>query len=105
MTSEAECREPELVVTDNSAVDAEAAIEHGLAGYNIEKASFAHGRSLAVLLKQPGTEEIAGGLLGRTSYGLFFIDLVFLPAWARGRGLGAGCWQPPRARPGGAAAR
>ena len=80
---------PELIVTDAPTAQAEAIIEDGLSGYNSEKAGFANARPLAVLLKHPGRDEIAGGLLGRTSYGLLFIDVVFIPDWARGRGIGS----------------
>ena len=43
---------------------------------------------LAVILRQAGTRAILGGLLGRTTLGLMFIDLVYLPDAARGRGVG-----------------
>ena len=33
--------------------------------------------------------EIIGGLLGRSSLGMFFLDLFYLPASLRGGGLGA----------------
>ena len=88
MTAEAGCQ-AELVVTDAPTAQAEAVIGDGLSGYNSGKAGFADACPLAVLLKHPGAEQIAGGLLGRTSYGLLFIELVFLPAWGRGRGLGS----------------
>lgn len=80
--------EPELILTDAPDARAEAAIEDGLTGYNKEQAGFANARALAVLLRHPETGQVAGGLLGRTTYGLLFIDLVFLPEWARGKGVG-----------------
>ncbi len=64
-------------------------IEDGLTSYNREKAGYSDTRPLAVLIREPGTGEIAGGLLGRTIYGLLFIDLIYLPALARGQGRGS----------------
>ncbi len=89
MVTETGWQEPEVILTDAPTAQAEAAIEDGLTGYNSEQAGFINTRPLAVLVKHSGTGEVAGGLLGRTIYGLLFIDLVFLPAWARGRGLGS----------------
>jgi GNAT superfamily N-acetyltransferase len=37
----------------------------------------------------PATGEVAGGLLGRTSLGLFFLDLFYLPEHLRGAGTGS----------------
>ena len=84
----ADC-EPQLILTDAPGADAQAAVEHGLTAFNREHAGFVDSRKLAVLLTHPGTGEVSGGLLGRTSLGLLFIDLVSLPAASRGRGIGA----------------
>jgi GNAT superfamily N-acetyltransferase len=78
-----------LALTDDPAPNAVAVIEDGLTSYNKEKAGYTDTRPLAVLILDPGTGEIAGGLLGRTTYGLLFIDLIYLPALARGQGLGS----------------
>ncbi len=80
--------EATLLLTDAPDAAAQAAIEDGLSAFNWEQAGFTNTRPLAVLIRDPSTGAVAGGLLGRTTYGLLFIDLVFLPAWARGRGLG-----------------
>jgi hypothetical protein len=37
----------------------------------------------------PDTGELAGGVLGRTSMGLFFLDLSYLPKKLRRGGLGS----------------
>jgi GNAT superfamily N-acetyltransferase len=80
---------PELLLTDAPDARSEAVIEDGLTSYNREKAGFTDTRPLAVLIQDPGTGSVSGGLLGRTTYGLLFIELVFLPAVARGQGLGS----------------
>ena len=73
-----------ISVTDAPAAEAIAVIENGLAGYNREQAGYSDSRSLAVLVSDPETHEVVGGLTGRTSLGLAFIDLVFLPQKVRG---------------------
>src|SRR5438034_86040 len=46
-------------------------------------------RPLPVVVSDPDTNEVLGGITGRTSLGLLFIDLVFLPDDLRGDGLGS----------------
>jgi len=77
-----------LTVTDTPSERAKEVIEGGLNGYNAEQAGYWDWRGLAVLVSDPGTSEVLGGLLGRTSLGLLFIDLVFLPDSLRDHGLG-----------------
>ena len=81
--------EPLLFLTDAPDGAAHAVIGEGLAGYNEEQTGLADRRPLAVLVRDPATGEIAGGLLGRTTLGLFFLDLFFLPQALRGSGLGS----------------
>ena len=78
-----------LTVTDSPSERAQAVIEKGLNGYNAEQAGYWDSRPLAVLASDPATAEVLGGFLGRTSLGLLFIDLVYLPAAVRGSGLGS----------------
>jgi GNAT superfamily N-acetyltransferase len=64
------------------------AVSDGLDAYNQEVHS-AYGRQpLAVLVRDPGTNEVIGGLTGRTSLGVLFIDMFYLPKSLRGQGLG-----------------
>jgi GNAT superfamily N-acetyltransferase len=76
----------ELRLTDTVEAESEAVIEDGLSRYNEEKAGFVDSRALAVLVRDAG--DVVGGLIGRTTLGIFFIDLIFLPDAARGQGLG-----------------
>ena len=78
------------VVTLTDAPDREAqdAIESGLGRYNAEQAGYADARPLAVLISDPDTRQVVGGLLGRTSLGLLFVDIFFVPDRLRGQGLG-----------------
>ena len=80
---------PELVLTDTPGDKAETVIETGLADYNRSQAGYTNARPLAVLVRDPQSGDILGGLLGRTTLGLLFVDLVHLPDVLRGYGLGA----------------
>ena len=79
---------PILTVTDAPDSNAEEIIEQGLARFNEDNAGYRDFRPLAVLVSDPDSKAVVGGLLGRTSLGLLFIDLVFLPARLRKHGLG-----------------
>jgi GNAT superfamily N-acetyltransferase len=78
-----------LIVTDSPAADAEAVIRDGLSDYNFSKAGYRDHRPLAILVSDPETGEVVGGLLGGTSFGLLRIDRFFLPESLRKQGLGS----------------
>ncbi|MEU2672861.1 GNAT family N-acetyltransferase [Streptomyces sp. NPDC007164] len=84
------CPEPrtELVVTDSPISADIAVISDSLDRFNIERTGIDDRRPLAVLIRDPETHQAIGGLTGRTSLGLFFVDLFFLPPRLRGSGLG-----------------
>lgn len=67
---------------------AEAAVTGGLAAFNRETFGRVDTRTLDILVRDE-RGSIVGGLLGRSSLGLFFLDLFFLPQELRGGGLGA----------------
>ena len=78
----------ELEVAPELTAEMKAVIGDGLSEYNRVRTGYVDGRDLAVILRQAGTRAILGGLLGRTTLGLMFIDLVYLPDVVRGRGVG-----------------
>jgi predicted N-acetyltransferase YhbS len=67
---------------------AEAAITGGLAAYNAEHFRPSDIATLDVLLRDDSGDPV-GGLLGHTSFGLFFLDLFYLPEGLRRAGLGS----------------
>jgi len=79
----------DLTVTDAPSPEARILLGTGLDEHNRDQAGYWDQRPLAVLVCDPSTGAILGGLTGRTSLGLAFIDLVYLPASLRGRGYGA----------------
>ncbi|MFD5241790.1 GNAT family N-acetyltransferase [Streptomyces tendae] len=78
----------DFVLTDTPTPEDIAAISDALDRFNIEHTGIADRRPLAVLVRDPDTRQVVGGLTGRTSLGLFFLDLFYLPPWLRGSGLG-----------------
>ena len=59
-----------------------------LDAFNIDATGIEDRRPLAVLVKDPATGETLGGITGRTSLGLWFVDLFHLPESLRGAGPG-----------------
>jgi GNAT superfamily N-acetyltransferase len=81
--------EPIVSLADERDPGAEAAITGGLADFNRETFGRVDSRTLDVLVRDPNTGQIVGGILGHSSLGLFFLDLFYLPKELRGGGLGA----------------
>src|SRR5215469_1765326 len=79
---------PQLILTDKPSDAAQAVIDDGLARYNEEQAGYRDWCDLAVLVTDPD-DEVRGGLLGRTSLGLYFVDLFYLPPEMRRSGIGS----------------
>jgi len=88
MVSAAEA-EPAVSVTDLLDDGARAVIADGLSGYNYAKVGYRDHRPLAVVVSDPDTGATIGGLFGRTSFGLLFVERFFLPENVRGNGLGS----------------
>ena len=80
--------DPILILTDAPDDAARNAIGNGLADYNAEQVGYRDSQPLAVLVRDAGGKTL-GGILGRTSLGLLFLDLVFLPKGLRGHDLGS----------------
>jgi hypothetical protein len=81
--------EPRLMLTDVPGDQAQTVIRDGLAAYNLQQAGYRDARPLAVLVSDPETQQAIGGLLGRTSMGLLFVDVFFLPEGLRKHRLGS----------------
>lgn len=79
---------PQIVLTDNPEASELAAIRRGLDAFNRAACGIDDQRPIALLVKDPSTQEVLGGLNGRTSRGVLFIDVFFLPESMRGTGLG-----------------
>ncbi len=64
-------------------------IGDGLDDFNIEASGIQDRQELAIVVKHPETGKVLGGMLGRSSLGLLFIELFYLPENLRGCGLGS----------------
>ena len=80
--------QPELFLTDDPDAEARRLIDDRLGDYNAGHAGTWDPRPLAVLVRERSSGQVVGGMLARTSLGLLFIDLVYLPEELRGRQLG-----------------
>ena len=78
-----------ITLTDTPEPRFEDILETGLAEYNESKTHRRDWRALAITVRDPDTNELAGGILGRTSLDLFFLDLFYLPEHLRGAGTGS----------------
>jgi len=81
--------EPILTVTDASDANVTEVIDAGLYRFNVAQSGIEDWRALNVVVSDPETGQVLGGMTGRTSLGLLFIDLFFLPEHLRGGGLGS----------------
>ncbi|NIX76007.1 GNAT family N-acetyltransferase [Microvirga terricola] len=79
---------PEIVVTNIIDQEIEKLIGGGLNAFNDEVTGYADRQALAVLVRDPVTGHVLGGATGRSSLGLLFLDLFYLPKDLRGAGLG-----------------
>jgi GNAT superfamily N-acetyltransferase len=80
---------PNIVVTDVVDHAVEQAIGGGLNAFNAAASGISDRRPLAVVTKDPASGDVVGGAIGRSSLGLLFLDLFFLPEAVRGSGLGS----------------
>ena len=87
-TRATESGKPVLTVTNTGDPVAEAVIDRGLAAFNAAAAGYQDWLALNVTVADPASGATIGGMIGRTSYGLLFIDLLFLPEALRGNGIG-----------------
>ena len=78
----------DLVLTDHPSAADVALVSDGLDAFNVEVVGTDDWRPLAVFARDE-TGATLGGLTGRSSLGLWFVDLFFVPAHLRGRGLGS----------------
>ena len=78
-----------MTLTDTPPANLKTMLGEGLADYNTRQSRRHDWKPLAVMVHDPATGDAAGGLLGRTSMGLFFLDLFYLPEHLRGGGMGS----------------
>ncbi|WP_426134802.1 GNAT family N-acetyltransferase [Pseudomonas sp. PWP3-1b2] len=80
---------PLVEVSDEPNAEAERVLGEGLAAFNEAVTGYNDRRLLTVLIRDPVTQEILGGITGKTTLGMAFLDLFHLPEALRGSGLGS----------------
>ena len=75
-------------VTDTATPAETAVIADGLAAYNDDKAGLRNYQPLAVLVSDPATGKVVGGLYGRSYLGMMFVERFFVPEPLHHGGLG-----------------
>ncbi|QHF45419.1 GNAT family N-acetyltransferase [Pseudomonas sp. S35] len=78
-----------IEISDQANPDAERILGSGLASFNEGITGFNDRLALTVLIKDPHTRQILGGITGKTTLGMAFLDLFHLPETLRGTGLGS----------------
>ncbi|MDO8047545.1 GNAT family N-acetyltransferase [Janthinobacterium sp. SUN211] len=75
----------------SATIDAEVeqTILEGLNAYNDAITGYSDRQVLSVVVRDRDSQRVLGGAMGRTSLGLLFLDLFYLPATLRGLGLGS----------------
>lgn len=79
----------DVALGDTANPDLQSTLSQGLRSYNEELSGPSDHLPLTITIKDPSSGELIGGLTGRTSLGLLFIDLFYLPKSQRGTGLGS----------------
>jgi GNAT superfamily N-acetyltransferase len=80
---------PRIRTSDDITPELEGVLEAGLDAFNMAAAGYGDARPIAVVAEDPETGEVIGGATGRTSLGLLFLDLFYLPESHRVSGLGS----------------
>lgn len=81
--------EIKLFITDKPTEEIIEKIGGGLNSFNDEFTGTNDRLPIAVVAKDQHTGEVIGGVTGRTSLGLLFLDIFHLPTAYRGSGLGS----------------
>ncbi|SFA90366.1 GNAT family N-acetyltransferase [Pseudomonas sp. NFPP24] len=79
---------PRIEVSDQPNPDAERILGNGLAAFNEAATGYNDRQPLTVLIKDPDTQQTLGGITGKSTLGMAFLDLFHLPEALRGSGLG-----------------
>ena len=81
--------ETTITLTDAPHDDESAVIAEGLRAYNEAQAGYSDSRALAILVRDPETKKVVGGLHGRTSLGLLRVERFFCRKICGAAGLAA----------------
>ena len=78
-----------FALRDTPETGARSVITEQLDQYNVDTTGISDNTALDVLIFDDATRKVIGGLVGRTSLGVLFVDYFFVPESLRGRGHGS----------------
>ena len=81
--------DPDITVTDELDPADVAVITDGLDAYDFSQIGYRDFRRLFVVVRDPQTGRVVGGLYGRSEFGLVYVDWLFLPEDLRRAGIGS----------------
>ncbi|MGP2689209.1 GNAT family N-acetyltransferase [Serratia nevei] len=82
-------KECHIEISDRVTPEITSCIAEGLDRFNDQQIGYGDRLPLAVVVKDPDSGEVLGVITGRSSLGLLFLDLFYLPEALRGAGLGS----------------
>ncbi|HHK5666117.1 TPA: GNAT family N-acetyltransferase, partial [Serratia marcescens] len=82
-------KECHIEISDRVTPEITSCIAEGLDRFNDQQIGYGDRLPLAVVVKDPDSGDVLGGITGRSSLGLLFLDLFYLPEALRGTGLGS----------------
>jgi GNAT superfamily N-acetyltransferase len=81
--------DPEISVADELQPADFTVITDGLRAYDLSQAGYSDFRPLAVVVRDPQTGNVVGGLHGRSEFGLVYVGWLFLPEDLRRARIGS----------------
>ena len=81
--------DPDITVTDELDPADVAVITDGLDAYDFSQIGYRDFRRLFVVVRDPQTGRVVGGLYGRSEFGLVYVDWLFLPEGLRRARIGS----------------
>ncbi|MBH2698859.1 GNAT family N-acetyltransferase [Serratia nevei] len=82
-------KECHIEISDRVTPEITSCIAEGLDRFNDQQIGYGDRLPLAVVVKDHDSGDVLGGITGRSSLGLLFLDLFYLPEALRGAGLGS----------------
>jgi GNAT superfamily N-acetyltransferase len=81
--------DPDITVTDELDPADAAVVSDGLRAYDLAQTGYQDFRRLAVFVRDRLTGKVIGGLLGRSEFGLVYVEWLFLPEDLRRARIGS----------------
>ena len=85
--------DPDIIVTDELDPADVAVITDGLSAYDLSQIGYRDFRRLFVVVRDPQTGKVVGGLYGRSEFGLVYVDCCFCPRICAAHGSVVGYWR------------